>query len=55
MATVMISHNLDDVYAVADRVIALRLGRVTLDARLSDVAREEVVRCMTGLAVATSR
>jgi D-xylose transport system ATP-binding protein len=55
IATVMISHNLDDVYAIADRVIALRLGHVTLDARLSDVPREEVVRCMTGLAVATSR
>jgi ABC-type sugar transport system ATPase subunit len=55
MATVMISHNLDDVYAIADRVIALRLGQVTLDARLSDVSREEVVRCMTGLAVATGR
>jgi ABC-type sugar transport system ATPase subunit len=51
VAVVMISHNLDEVFAVADRIVALRLGRVTLDARLDDTSREEVVACMTGAAI----
>src|SRR5581483_9774851 len=49
VAVIMISHNLDDVFAVADRVVALRLGRVTLDAPMADTSREEVVACMTGM------
>ena len=49
VAVVMISHNLDDVFAVADRIVALRLGRLTLDTRLDDTSREEVVACMTGI------
>jgi ABC-type sugar transport system ATPase subunit len=49
VAVVMISHNLDDVFSVADRIVALRLGRVTLDAHLDDTSREEVVACMTGI------
>jgi simple sugar transport system ATP-binding protein len=50
VAVVMISHSLDDVFAVADRIVALRLGRVTLDARIAETSREEVVGCMTGMA-----
>jgi ABC-type sugar transport system ATPase subunit len=49
VAVIVISHNLDDVFAVADRVVALRLGRVTLDKSMSDTSREEVVACMTGM------
>jgi simple sugar transport system ATP-binding protein len=49
MAVVLISHNLDDVLAVADRVVALRLGRMTLDKPLKSTSREEIVACMTGL------
>jgi len=49
VAVVMISHNLDDVFTVADRIVALRLGRVTLDVRLAETSREEVVACMTGI------
>ena len=48
VAVVMISHSLDDVFAVADRIVALRLGRVMLDVRLSETSREEVIACMTG-------
>jgi D-xylose transport system ATP-binding protein len=55
VATVMISHNLDDVFAVADRILALRLGQITLDAPLGEVTREEVVACMTGISLPTSR
>ncbi len=52
VAVVMISHNLDDVFEVADRIVALRLGKVTLDTKLADTSREEVVACMTGISPA---
>jgi ABC-type sugar transport system ATPase subunit len=55
VAVVMISHNLDDVFAVADRIFALRLGRVTLDTDVNSTTREEVVACMTGLSPMTRR
>jgi len=48
-AVVVISHNLEDVFAVADRIVALRHGAVTLDAPVGVTSREEVVACMTGL------
>ncbi len=49
VAVILISHNLDDVFAVADRVVALRLGQVMLDKPFKSTTREEVVACMTGL------
>ena len=49
VAVIIISHNLDDVFAVADRVVALRLGQLTLDHPLADTDREEIVACMMGL------
>ena len=49
VAVIVISHNLDDVFAVAHRIVALRLGRVALDAPLHSTSREEVVACMTGM------
>jgi ABC-type sugar transport system ATPase subunit len=55
VAVIMISHNLDDVFAVADRIVALRLGNVTLDKPVSYTSREEVVACMTGLALQSGR
>jgi ABC-type sugar transport system ATPase subunit len=55
VAVVMISHNLDDVFTVADRIVALRLGRVTLDVRIADTSREEVVACMTGISPGARR
>ncbi|MFD5875912.1 ATP-binding cassette domain-containing protein [Streptomyces sp. NPDC060322] len=50
LGTVMISHNLEDVRAVADRVAVLRLGRNNgvFDAR--EVSSEEVVAAITGAA-----
>lgn len=49
LATVMISHNIDDVFGVADRVVAFRLGRVVLDESLVDTTREDVRRAMEGI------
>ena len=49
VAVIIISHNLDDVFAVADRVVALRQGQTTLDTPLAGTDREEIVACMMGL------
>jgi ABC-type sugar transport system ATPase subunit len=49
VAVILITHNLDDVLAVADRIVALRLGQMTLDKPSESTTREEVVACMTGL------
>ncbi|WP_326757256.1 ATP-binding cassette domain-containing protein [Streptomyces hirsutus] len=50
LGVVMISHNMEDVRAVADRVAVLRLGRDNgvFDAR--EVSSEEVVAAITGAA-----
>jgi ABC-type sugar transport system ATPase subunit len=50
LAVVMISHNLEHVMQVADRVVALRLGRVVLDKMMKDTTPEEIVANMTGAA-----
>jgi len=55
VAVIVVSHNLDDVFAIASRVVALRLGRIVLDAQLSSTSREEVVACMTGMSFQTAR
>jgi len=45
---VLISHNLDHVFRVADRVAVLRLGRIVAVRRASEASREEVVGLITG-------
>jgi D-xylose transport system ATP-binding protein len=47
-AVLLISHNLADVFAVADRVVVLRLGRTAGDFRLDETTQEEVVAAITG-------
>ncbi len=48
LGVVVISHNLENVYSVADRIVVLRLGRVAAvyDRRMTP--REEVVAAITG-------
>jgi D-xylose transport system ATP-binding protein len=48
LAVVMVSHNMADVFAVADRVSVLRLGRNAGDFRVADTTNEEVVAAITG-------
>jgi ABC-type sugar transport system ATPase subunit len=48
VGAIMISHNLEDIFSVADRIVVLRLGRVALEAKVSETSTEEVVGCMTG-------
>ena len=54
LAVVVISHNLDNVFHVADRISVLRLGRhvATFDRRTA--SREEVVAAITGAVAAPS-
>jgi simple sugar transport system ATP-binding protein len=53
LAVIMISHNLPEVFAVADRITVLRLGRTIVTLNTSETSLESVVGMMTGaLAVA---
>jgi D-xylose transport system ATP-binding protein len=45
---VLISHNLEDVFEVADRITVLRLGRYVGTYPAASVGREELVGLMTG-------
>jgi len=44
----VISHNLVDVFAVADRVFVLRLGKKAGDYAVGETSQEEVVSAITG-------
>ena len=48
LAVIMISHNLAEVFAVADRVAVLRLGRANGTFQVDKVSEDEVVSAITG-------
>jgi simple sugar transport system ATP-binding protein len=48
LSVVLISHNLPEVFEVADRIEVLRLGRRVARLRPQDVSMEDVVAAMTG-------
>jgi len=48
LSIIMISHNLPEVFAVADRITVLRLGRTIRTLRTSETTLEAVVGMMTG-------
>ena len=50
LGVVVISHNLENVFAVADRIVVLRLGRVAATFDRRTTPREEVVAAITGAA-----
>ena len=56
LAVLMVSHNLNDVFTVADRIAVLYLGRMVAEGPASDFDRQSVVEYMTtgGLGVATA-
>jgi D-xylose transport system ATP-binding protein len=45
---ILISHNMADVMAVADRVVVLRLGRNNGDFRVADTNTQEIIAAITG-------
>ncbi len=48
LGVILISHNMADVQAVADRVVVLRLGRNGGEFRVGEVTYEEIVAAITG-------
>ncbi len=46
ISVIFISHNLEDVFTVADRVIVLRGGRRVGSLRIAETSRDEIVRLM---------
>jgi D-xylose transport system ATP-binding protein len=48
LGVVVISHNLEDVFQVADRIVVLRLGRREATFDVTKTTREEVVAAITG-------
>jgi D-xylose transport system ATP-binding protein len=46
-AVVLISHNMNDVFAVADRIAALYLGRMAAQVKASEVTHAQVVELIT--------
>ena len=61
LGVVLISHNMNDVMSVADRVVALFLGRVAAEVRTADSTVSQIVELITsgrsgdiGLAAATA-
>lgn len=48
LGVVLISHNMADVQAVADRIYVLRLGRNGAEFKINDVTTEQLVAAITG-------
>ena len=48
LAVILISHNMNDVLAVADDIAVLYLGRMTAQVEAKDVSHTEVVQLITG-------
>jgi ABC-type sugar transport system ATPase subunit len=51
LAVIMVSHNLPEVFAVADRITVLRLGRTIVSLDKGETSLEDVVGMMTGALV----
>ncbi|WP_155374137.1 ATP-binding cassette domain-containing protein [Catellatospora vulcania] len=47
LAVVLISHNMNDVFAVSDQIAALYLGRMAAQVKTSDVTHSQVVELIT--------
>jgi D-xylose transport system ATP-binding protein len=48
LGVVLVSHNMADVQAVADRIVVLRLGRNAAEFRVEDATTEQLVAAITG-------
>ena len=45
---ILVSHNMADVQAVADRIVVLRLGRNAAEFRTEEATTEQLVAAITG-------
>ncbi len=48
LGVVLISHNMNDVFAVSDRIAALYLGRMAAQVKAADLTHSQVVELITG-------
>jgi D-xylose transport system ATP-binding protein len=48
LGVILVSHNMADVQAVADRIVVLRLGRNAAEFRVDEVSTEQLVAAITG-------
>jgi ABC-type sugar transport system ATPase subunit len=48
LSVIMISHNLPEVFAVADRITILRLGRTVSTLNIEETSLDAIVGMMTG-------
>ena len=48
MATIMVAHNLEQVFGVVDRIIVLRHGEVVGTRERNKTSKDEIVRLITG-------
>ena len=48
LGVILVSHNMADVQAVADRIVVLRLGRNAAEFRVEDASTEQLVAAITG-------
>ncbi len=48
LGVILISHNMSDVMAVADRVVVLRLGRNNGEFRVAETTSQEIIAAITG-------
>lgn len=55
VAIIYITHRLDEVFRIADRVCVLRDGRISMDTAVGDVKTGDVVQAMVGRRVAAQR
>lgn len=53
MAIVFISHRLDEIYRIADRVTVLRNGRTVAAAPINELSKQELINLMIEGGVAT--
>jgi ABC-type sugar transport system ATPase subunit len=49
LAVIMISHNIPETFAVADRITVMRLGRTVATLRTAETTLEAIVRLITGV------
>ncbi|MFT4231065.1 MAG: ATP-binding cassette domain-containing protein [Microbacterium sp.] len=48
LAILLVSHNMDDVFALADRIVVMRQGRTIVDTPTAQTTQREVVGWITG-------
>jgi len=55
VAIILVSHNLNDIFAVADRIVVLRRGERAGERRVAETDGDEIVRLMVGDTYAGTR